>query len=64
MGIDKNQRDLESGIHTDLSGRLTYGGYLRLDQLLHGDQLFTDEQFTNACGHAGGSVRGRGAPPR
>ena len=34
MGIDKNQRDLESGIHTDLSGRMTYGGYLQLPTLL------------------------------
>jgi len=29
------QRDLEEGIHTDLRNRLTYGGYLCLDQLLH-----------------------------
>jgi len=28
------QRDLESGIRTDLDGRLTYGEYLRLDQVL------------------------------
>lgn len=28
------QRDLEPGIRTDLDGRLTYGGYLKLDQLL------------------------------
>jgi len=34
MGIDKNQRDLETGIHTDLSGRMTYSGYLQLDTLL------------------------------
>ncbi len=34
MGIDNNQRDLESGIHTDLSGRMTYSGYLQLDTLL------------------------------
>lgn len=34
MGIDNNERALESGIHTDLSGRMTYGGYLQLDQLL------------------------------
>ena len=33
MSVDNNQRDLEAGIHTDLQGRLTYGGYLRLDQL-------------------------------
>ena len=29
-----NQRDLEAGIHTDLAGRMTYGGYLQLDRLL------------------------------
>lgn len=28
------QRDLEPGIRTDLDGRLTYGEYLRLDQVL------------------------------
>ncbi|RPE79646.1 tryptophan 2,3-dioxygenase [Vulcaniibacterium tengchongense] len=34
MSVDKNERELESGIHTDLSGRMTYAGYLRLDTLL------------------------------
>ena len=29
-----NRRDLEAGIELDLNGRMTYGGYLRLDQLL------------------------------
>ncbi|HEX7047539.1 MAG TPA: tryptophan 2,3-dioxygenase family protein [Gammaproteobacteria bacterium] len=29
-----NKRDLEAGIRTDLSGSLTYGGYLRLDRIL------------------------------
>ncbi len=29
-----NKRDLEAGIRTDLSGSLTYGGYLRLDKIL------------------------------
>ncbi len=38
MSIDNNQRPLEAGIHTDLQGRLTYGGYLRLDQLLSAQQ--------------------------
>jgi tryptophan 2,3-dioxygenase len=38
MGIDKNQRDLESSIHTDLSGRMTYGGYLQLPTLLSAQQ--------------------------
>lgn len=30
----KNQRELEPGIHRDLSGRLTYSGYLCLDRVL------------------------------
>lgn len=34
MTVDKNQRELETGIHTDLSGRMTYGGYLHLERLL------------------------------
>lgn len=38
MSVDNNQRDLEAGIHTDLQDRLTYGGYLRLDQLLAAQQ--------------------------
>ena len=42
MSVDKNQRDLEAGIHTDLEGRLTYGGYLRLDQLLSAQQPLSD----------------------
>jgi tryptophan 2,3-dioxygenase len=29
-----NQRELEAGIETDLRNRLSYGGYLQLDQLL------------------------------
>lgn len=33
-----NQRDLEAGIEVDLSGRMTYSGYLRLDQLLSAQQ--------------------------
>ncbi len=38
MQIQDNQRPLEDGIHTDLAGRTTYGGYLRLDQLLAAQQ--------------------------
>lgn len=34
MSIQDNQRPLEAGIHTDLAGRVTYAGYLRLDRLL------------------------------
>lgn len=33
-----NRRELEAGIETDLEGRLTYGGYLRLDVLLSAQQ--------------------------
>ena len=38
MTIDKNERPIEAGIHTDLSGRMTYGGYLHLDRLLSAQQ--------------------------
>lgn len=38
MGVDNNERPLEEGIHTDLSGRMTYEGYLRLDRLLSAQQ--------------------------
>jgi len=38
MSVDDNQRPLEAGIHTDLAGRVTYGGYLRLDRLLSAQQ--------------------------
>jgi tryptophan 2,3-dioxygenase len=34
MSIDNNERALEDGIHTDLTGRMSYAGYLRLDRLL------------------------------
>ncbi len=44
MTVEKNQRPLEVGIHTDLSGRLTYGGYLRLDLLLAAQQPISDPQ--------------------
>jgi len=42
MGIDRNERPLEAGIHTDLAGRMTYGGYLRLDRLLSAQQPLSD----------------------
>jgi tryptophan 2,3-dioxygenase len=38
MSIDNNERPLEPGILTDLSGRMTYGGYLHLDRLLSAQQ--------------------------
>ena len=34
MNTQQNERALEDGIHTDLSGRMTYAGYLQLDRLL------------------------------
>ena len=34
MSVDNNERELETGIHTDLSGRMSYAGYLHLDRLL------------------------------
>lgn len=42
MAIDRNERALEAGIHTDLSGRMTYAGYLRLDRLLSAQQPLSD----------------------
>ncbi|WP_369940919.1 tryptophan 2,3-dioxygenase [Xanthomonas medicagonis] len=42
MPVEQNQRPLEAGIHTDLEGRVTYGGYLRLDQLLSAQQPLSD----------------------
>jgi tryptophan 2,3-dioxygenase len=42
MSVENNQRDLESGIHTDFSERLSYGGYLRLDRLLSAQQPLSD----------------------
>ena len=34
MSTEDNLRPLEAGIHTDLEGRMTYGGYLQLGRLL------------------------------
>ena len=42
MSIRDNERPLEDGIHTDLSGRMTYAGYLRLDRLLSAQQPLSD----------------------
>ena len=41
MTEEKNQRDIEPGIVLDLKDRLTYAGYLRLDQLLSAQQLLS-----------------------
>ncbi|MGY1520606.1 tryptophan 2,3-dioxygenase [Luteimonas sp. A482] len=42
MAIEHNERPLEDGIHTDLDGRITYAGYLRLDRLLDAQQPLSD----------------------
>ena len=42
MAVEKNERPLEAGIHTDLSGRMSYGGYLQLDRLLSAQQPVSD----------------------
>ncbi|TZF90464.1 tryptophan 2,3-dioxygenase [Cognatilysobacter lacus] len=42
MTVENNERPLESGVHTELAGRLTYGGYLRLDRLLSAQQPLSD----------------------
>ena len=34
MSTEQNERELETGIVTDLSGKMTYGSYLDLDRLL------------------------------
>ena len=44
MAVEKNERPLEAGIHTDLSGRMTYGGYLQLDRLLSAQHPVSDPQ--------------------
>ncbi|QNA93496.1 MULTISPECIES: tryptophan 2,3-dioxygenase [unclassified Microbacterium] len=40
----ENERALESGIVTDLSGRMTYGAYLALDQLLTAQHPVSEPQ--------------------
>lgn len=37
-----NKRELEADIRTDLSGRLTYGGYLRLDKILSAQEPLSE----------------------
>ena len=39
----KNYRALEKSIHTDLEGRMTYGKYLHLDDILNAQHRLTDE---------------------
>jgi len=39
-----HEEDLESGIHTDLSDRLTYAGYLCLDELLGAQRPLSDPE--------------------
>ena len=42
MSIEHNERALEAGIHTELSGRMTYGGYLQLERLLSAQHPVSD----------------------
>jgi len=42
MTSDTNERALETGIHTDLAGRMSYGGYLHLDRLLDAQKPVSD----------------------
>ena len=42
MSVENNQRPLEDSIHTDLGGRLTYGGYLHLERLLDAQHPLSD----------------------
>ena len=42
MTTSENRRDLEHGIEIDLRDRLTYGGYLKLDQLLSAQAPLSD----------------------
>lgn len=39
----RNFREVEQGIHTDLEGRLTYGKYLHLDEILNAQHLLSDQ---------------------
>ncbi|MBT2483451.1 MULTISPECIES: tryptophan 2,3-dioxygenase [unclassified Microbacterium] len=41
---EENERALESGIVTDLSGKMTYGSYLALDQLLTAQHPVSDPE--------------------
>jgi len=42
MSESGNRRELEPGIHTDLSGRLDYQGYLGLDKVLNAQHPLSD----------------------
>ncbi|MDR3389332.1 MAG: tryptophan 2,3-dioxygenase family protein [Rudaea sp.] len=44
MSASENRRALEQGIELDLRDRLTYGGYLRLDQLLSAQKPLSNPQ--------------------
>lgn len=42
---DTNRRELEAGIQRDLSGRMTYASYLRLDTLLSAQRPVSDPEY-------------------
>jgi tryptophan 2,3-dioxygenase len=39
----QNFRELEKSIHTDLKGRMTYGQYLHLDDILNAQHCLSEE---------------------
>lgn len=41
--MSENQREIESGVQTDLQGRMTYAGYLHLDTLLSAQRPLTTQ---------------------
>ncbi len=42
MSDKDNRRELEEGIHTELDGRMDYGGYLGLDRILNAQHPLSD----------------------
>jgi tryptophan 2,3-dioxygenase len=40
----RNRREVESGLHRDLAGRLTYAGYLQLDRLLGAQEPLSEPE--------------------
>ena len=44
MAVARNRREVESGLHRDLAGRLTYAGYLQLDRLLGAQEPLSEPE--------------------
>ena len=43
MAKNRNYRELEKSIHTDLRDQMTYGSYLRLDEILNAQSPVSDQ---------------------